>query len=155
MTIPPGASVRAELFRANNTGGTPFNPVPPAIYDETFSTTRSLDSTIGDSIDSDGNALINQTDQITQIPTTQELFRLRLTLVSNQQVNPVEGPEVRAVIVTVEGTYTTDYTFYSNINYSLSPALPEGVSVISADGTRVTQIENEMESCEFRYRKRL
>ena len=144
MTIPPGASVQAELFRANDTGGTPFNPAPPSVYNKTVSTTQMHG--LG-SLDADGNALINQTDQISpqngQNLTTQELFRLRLKLNSNQQVNPVESPEVRGVTITVEGTYKTDYTFYSHINYSLSPALPEGISVISADGTRVTPIENE------------
>ena len=107
MTIPPGASVQAELFRANDTGGTPFNPAPPSVYDKTFSTTQLHG--LG-SLDDDGNAVINQTDQISpqngQNLTTQELFRLRLTLVSNQQVNPAKSPEVRAANVTVEGTYT-------------------------------------------------
>lgn len=160
MTIPPGASVQAELFRGNkyNSNGdeltTPFNPSPPSIYDKTFSTTQMHG--LG-SIDANGNYINNETDQISPLNgqnlTTQELYKLRLTLVSDQGVNPPAGPEVRGVIVTIQGTYPTDYTYHSNINYSITPALPEGVSIISADGTRVELIEKEMEKFEFGYNR--
>ena len=173
MTIPPRRngglpSVQVELIRAykNNTEGdplsTPFNPEPsplnpPAprtIYNKTFSAEQMHG--LG-SINSDGDYVNNQTDQISpqdgQNLTNEDLFKVRLTLVSNQQINPLEGPEIRAVIITVEGTYETDYKYYSRINYSITPALPEGVSIISADGTRIEPIENEMEKFDFGYNR--
>ena len=156
MTIPPGASVQAELFRGNkyDSNGdeltTPFNPSPPSIYDKTFSTTQMHG--LG-SIETDGNYINNETDIISPVNgqglTTQELYKLRLT----QGVNPVAGPEVRGIIVTTQGTYPTDYKYYSRINYSITPALPEGVSIISADGTRIEPIENEMEKFDFGYNR--
>ena len=168
MTIPPRENgtlpnVRVTLTRANKYTSypdgeedrTPFNPAPSPIYDKTFSAEQLHG--LG-SIDGDGNAVITQTDQISPVDgqgftILKELLQAQLTIVPNQQVNPIQSPEVRGIIITVQGTYETNYTYHSYIRYSTTPALPDGVSIINANGTRVELIEKDMAKFEFGYNR--